>query len=1782
MKKTEGCKILLLFHNLNREGAPIALLNVGRLLVKNGYEVAAFSPCTGVLAEKLEALSIELICTPFDFDEYPDEYDGYLKRFDLVIANTIMMYRIVENLEGEVSLIWYLHEGKLIRDYFMKIIPDLKAILKRTENILVVSEYVRDFLIEEKLVEQCDVIENFVEDDKEKAQREKNLKAKAVRNVTVIGTVNYNKGFDLVIQAYHRLEASVRKKLHISFVGKIVDESYYEDCLEVLEAEDSIEWIEFVQGQRKWDLFRDTDVIIVPSRDESSSLVALEACMCQKPLVVSENVGAKYMVSDENGWIFANEDVEALTNILREIISSNDLEEMGKKSRENYEKFASETLFEKKLLEKIEKTISSPGKKEKGERREEEAAKKILLVNMWYQKEYANCLEAYAMERILKDNGFLVDTVGFIPPHYREECRTSFSLGFAQRNLSLAQNSGNRKALSMLAENYDVLITGPGKVWGKEDDFQVGGFVNWLDFAAQKNILIACHVSIDTSVLTFFEKNPKISRYLIERFDAIRVVDEQSQRNYHLLTGKQAEDDMSPVFYLPKEAWHEIIGRRRIFCEYVIADFAYFKQFSGMDRVCRQNIVSENQKLKVVYHNQEKMEVEEWLSSIYYAASVITDSYVTASLALVFGKRVHYLENRREDTDKIYSLLGKIDGLEGFRENSSIEKNNYYTIESMDISKKVKQQKQAFITWLIGEMDTGRAKKTNNLAEEFIGKLMELEHVVEEKQKQIEDIIEKREIAFVERDKREQFLIEENQKLGEELVDMCENHHKELEIVRNSTIWKVGAFVTWIPRQIKDTIRGRKKLNITSKIRTMGMFRQQYGKRGLLRAIFNKLTGRPLDYKLAVPSNPMSRDEIGRTLFATQQRELSFHDMKKRMEAFQVTPKLSILMPVYNAPVKWLEVAVKSLQNQIYETWELCVVNDGSSERAGFEMLLEMAKRDSRIKCLDNQENQGISGASNDALNIATGEYVLLLDQDDEITADALFWFVNELNIHPEAEFVYSDECKVDGEEGTELSYFICKPDWSPEMMLNQMYTGHLSMYKTELVRQVGGFRSAFDFSQDYDLALRISEMTDKIYHIERILYFWRSIPTSSAAGGKDYARESNINALKDYLINKGIQPVMQKNPYANYAYMVMENEPKVSIIVPSDSCDNMKRTVEGILDCTEYDNYEIILVTNSNAIKEMKTLCHTAKVNYCAYDLPYNFSAKCNAGAGVAKGEFVVFYNDDVIPRKADWLIRMLELFQLEGVEGVSPMLVYEDNTIQYAGMISGVRGQVGTSFHMRHFENIDYWFHQYLVRDVSILSGACVAMRTDIFREIGGFDAEHTPSAHSDIDLSYKLLEKGYRCVYTPYSLMTHIGNHSWEVKGVKEKAPIYCLKRWGKYISRDSYFTESMKNLFYYTDRNYYQIYSPEKELFRKHEGKDILFLTHELTRTGAPVQLFNMIKATMWEMNYFPVVAAPEDGPMKQDFLDMGVTVLVDMELPISATNLDRYARDYDLIVINTMSPICIDAINELKDTLPPILWWIHEGEYAFELFQSGLKKQLNDNVHLFCASEYSQRILLEYSKDYKSEIIRCGVEDFALENSPGCPATDKLIFLVIGTIEWRKGQDILLDAIALLPDYIRERAEFYFIGKKSDENIYQRLLQGQKLYDCVRYLEVIPQKELMEYYKKAACVVVSSRDEPTSLTAIEGMTLSKPCIVSDKTGISEVLEDGKSAYIFRNGDVTELSRKIECVISHRERAEEIGREGRRVYEDLYTMEKFSKRCIQVLETVMGEGKEKEDD
>lgn len=902
-------------------------------------------------------------------------------------------------------------------------------------------------------------------------------------------------------------------------------------------------------------------------------------------------------------------------------------------------------------------------------------------------------------------------------------------------------------------------------------------------------------------------------------------------------------------------------------------------------------------------------------------------------------------------------------------------------------------------------------------------------------------------------------------------------------------------------------------------------------------------------------------NKIGAHILADQQNEFSEVELKNKLIEFSYKPLISVLVPMYNPPMEWLPRVVESLQEQIYGNWELCISDDGSTSRDGVYYIKEMAKNESRIKLIENQYNRGISAASNAALNAAEGEFIALLDQDDELPKDALYWIVQRLNDKPEADFIYTDECKYNSKSSIPFFDFYLKPNWSPRLLMNHMYTGHLTVYRTSVVQAVGGFRSQFDFSQDYDLALRISEHTNNIEHIERILYYWRAIETSAATGAKDFARVSNMHALKEWFNRHNMNVMMQTMPRGNYGRVIKEVSFLVSIIIPTDNYENLRECIHGLMERTSYENIEIIPVTKSEILEDIKKEFAYLEgiLRPCRFNESFNFSRKCNKGVEFAKGEVVIFYNDDVNPVSRDWIERLLDLLELPDVGSVSPMLTGPDGKIQYAGMITGTPGLIGTSFNGYMADNFAYAvFNHFILRDVSVLSGACCAMTKKVFKEVGGFDEQNTPNGHSDVDLSFKILENGYFNVYNPYARLIHLGNHTWHEKDKADKADIYCLKKWGKYLETDAFFTNSQKQMFYFDFLYQFNITFPDAIKNTDGKGKDVLFITHELSRTGAPIVLKEAVRITL-DKGDFAIVLSYKDGPLKNEFLKMGVPVMID-EAPVKKHWMfERFARNFDKVIVNTIA--AYHAVELLQNSLPNVYWWLHDGKYAMKSYKRLLPSSLSSNIKVLFAGRYVQQVMHDAGFDYAGEILQFGIQKEHLNCDKRTYSSNCLRFTFSGSYEERKGIDVLIKAIEMLPSDINRRCEFVLMGQPMYEDVFKMAEDFARQKANVVVSHSVTYEKAIEVYRDSYAIIVPSRDEPTSAVAVEAMMLGRPVICSDNTGISYFITQYENGLVFPSENSERLSELICWAVENEDNMNNIGRRGNQIWEEYFTIERF---------------------
>lgn len=473
-------------------------------------------------------------------------------------------------------------------------------------------------------------------------------------------------------------------------------------------------------------------------------------------------------------------------------------------------------------------------------------------------------------------------------------------------------------------------------------------------------------------------------------------------------------------------------------------------------------------------------------------------------------------------------------------------------------------------------------------------------------------------------------------------------------------------------------------------------------------------------------------------------------------------PLFSIVTPTWNTPPALLDAMLGSVKAQWYPNWELILSDDASSSAETRAHLATI--NDPRIKVLYGTQNSGISGATNCAIAAANGDYIVFLDHDDELTVDCLYELACAI-VRTEADYLYSDEDKISTSGEFIDPYF--KPDWSPDTLMSLMYTCHVSCIRRSLVELLGGLRSDYDGSQDWDLILRATEIAQRIAHVPKVLYHWRMIPGSAAssADAKPYAIEAGRRAREDAMRRRGLhgemEPVSQVPGYFRARYAAQGN-PLVSIIIPSkDNVAVLRACIASIRMRSTWSRYELVLLDNGSVNPETlqyldQELCIGATV--VRHEAPFNYSELNNIGARAAKGDVLLFLNDDTEVLASDWLERMLGFAALQHVGAVGAKLIYPHNKgIQHSGVVNLAPGPAH-AFPYMHPDEPGYFMRNLLEHNWSAVTGACLMVERKKYDAVEGFD-ETFPVAYNDVDFCLRLLKRGlFNVVASEAKLLHH----------------------------------------------------------------------------------------------------------------------------------------------------------------------------------------------------------------------------------------------------------------------------------------------------------------------------------------------------------------------------------------------------------------------------------------
>lgn len=541
---------------------------------------------------------------------------------------------------------------------------------------------------------------------------------------------------------------------------------------------------------------------------------------------------------------------------------------------------------------------------------------------------------------------------------------------------------------------------------------------------------------------------------------------------------------------------------------------------------------------------------------------------------------------------------------------------------------------------------------------------------------------------------------------------------------------------------------------------------------------------------------------VTRRYFKLKQLKKDFYltpEERARQESFtfEKAPKLSVIVPLYNTPEKYLREMIESVAAQSYKNWELCLADGSDGEHGDVARVVnEYALSDRRIVYKKLERNEGISGNTNAAIALASGEYIALLDHDDLLAQTALFDVVSALN-EDDYDFIYTDEATFVVKPSDSRSMHF-KPDFSPDFLRGCNYICHLSVIKRSLLDSVGLYDHAFDGSQDYDFTLRVTENAKKIKHIAKPLYYWR-IHSGSVAddiSAKPYAYEAARRAVQAHLERVGLQGEVVYSravPMMRVIYDI-PSPPLVSIIIPTcEHIDDLRRCIDSITEKSTYKNYELIICENNSKKPETfayyEELKKRENVTVCVWEKEFNFSAINNFARKYAKGRQLLFLNNDTEVITPQWLEELVMFTQRPDVAVCGAKLLYPDDTVQHGGIAMGICGSAANICPLYPRDNDGYMCRLAIASDMSAVTGACLMIRADVFDEIGGFD-ENLAVAFNDVDLCLKAREKGYLVVFNPVAELYHYESRSRgsDKKGAKkermEREKELLREKWSSY--------------------------------------------------------------------------------------------------------------------------------------------------------------------------------------------------------------------------------------------------------------------------------------------------------------------------------------------------------------------------------------------------------------
>ncbi len=897
-------------------------------------------------------------------------------------------------------------------------------------------------------------------------------------------------------------------------------------------------------------------------------------------------------------------------------------------------------------------------------------------------------------------------------------------------------------------------------------------------------------------------------------------------------------------------------------------------------------------------------------------------------------------------------------------------------------------------------------------------------------------------------------------------------------------------------------------------------------------------------------------------------------------------PKISIVVPTYNTPAPFLTELLASVTAQTYPHWELCLADDASPQGHVAKMLAAAARKDPRIKWVVRPQNGHISAATNSALDLATGDFVAFLDHDDVLPATALFHVAEAIAARPDAEMIYTDEDKID-EAGRRFDPQF-KGDWNPEMALTHNYTHHLTVIRRQIVEDAGRLRLGYEGAQDLDLILRCTERMrpDRILHVPQIGYHWRAHAQSTARQGdqKGYLFDAARRAINDSAQRRGLPataflpPLMKEHALCLHQLQwdpaVLAQHPVTIVIPTKNHPELLAACVDSLARTVNWQHARLLVVDDGSteppalallAALEARTDLPCRVLRTGNTTAPFNYSRLVNLGTAAADTPLVLHLNNDIEARAPGWLEDLVGWSTLPGVGVVGARLLHPDDTLNHAGLWVGPQGGLAHAvFCGQPKDDFGHLFLPHAARDVSAVTGACLLTRTDLYRQLGGFDEGEFPVAYNDVDYCLRAARAGYRTVYTPQATLTHLGSAS-RGNTYTEREHLAFVQRYPNY--RDPHISE----VFDYGTASFKLNVNDHRHARRPLQLR-VAVVTHNLNLEGAPLFIFEYARYLAEQAGWDVRVFSPAEGPLRKKFEDAGLPVeLLAADGFIKAetaaefqANLKTFAAglrwdDIDLVVGNTM--VAYWVVNLAQALGKPSALYIHESNPPRKFFAEHslaspevvplIEQAIKEAGRVIFTARATRQIHEELNvhdnfRTLASWVDIARIERFAaahdrrqLRVKYGLDP-DATLVVNIGSVCQRKGQHVYIRAIDQLMKQhgaaFADRGPIEFLMVGAREGLYLESIQQDIELMGLKNTRIFPETlDIYDWYRLADLFVCTSFEESFPRVLLESASFRVPIISTNVNGIPEMLVNHDEAFLLPAGDYHKLATALKAAL-----------------------------------------------